>query len=284
MEVQVDGIGSSPVPTNKSPPTADESTSISNLRSILATTLDLPHIKKYGSLTHDWFLLRFIRGYNQNVEEAAKAYIAMSSFRLENDVASLTDELLRIESETGVLPYPYELESFKELRECLGKDGLMLVGGGEDRNGNLITSVDVGSYDLRKVMKHNLCDILMRGSFALDAYFNLVLHRKSCELNKLYMRHDLLNVASIGFFQFTPAALRLMLKIMNTQKHYPESTARITSCGNTAAAVLLYNKIIRPFVPKRVTDKVAVLGKKFTTKLLEDVEEGEMPEGYLSAR
>lgn len=279
MDIKVDGIGAAPLSTNQGPPTPDEQQSITTLRTQLSAQLSLPHIAKYKSLTDDWFLLRFIRGY-PTLPEAAKQYAAMSDFRLNNDVASLTDLLLLEEKKTGVLPYPFALDTFKPLIDCVGIGGLMTCDMKEDKKGNLITSVNVGSYDLRKIMKHDLGDLLMRGSYAVDAYFNIVLSRKSAEKNRLYMRHDLLTVDTIGFFQFTPAALRLMLSIMNTQKHYPESTARITSCGNGAAAVLLYNKIIRPFVPKRVTDKVAVMGKKFTDSLKIEVDESCLPELY----
>jgi len=104
-EVKVDGINSNPISTNQDPASPTELVDIAKLRQSLQQSLSQSHISKYESLTDDNFLLRFLRGYNNSVSDAQTAFESMSQFRLENNVAELTDQLLKVEQETGTLPY-----------------------------------------------------------------------------------------------------------------------------------------------------------------------------------
>jgi hypothetical protein len=384
------------------------------LSALLSPTLSLPHITSHPECTSDWKLLRFLRGYHGVVPDAAAAFERMAEFRLEQGVAEISDRMKSVEAESGTLPWPYDTDEFKPLLDCMGgKDCLMRSENTFDKNGNLVTSVAVGLYDLRKVNAASLGDLLVKGNICVDvcvrrdaamsapsaadakrprqtgaaaarhhpphtslvreefvchsrcagslaraaaletrgvggrtssegafgsgrgavllrrthplrgdvrqrpgsgpsaaegsgptpstprslaslalppfppltphpsppthqpraprSYFDIVLHKLSESRGSLAQRHDLLTVLnpSIGIFQFSPAALRLINRVSANQKHYPESVGRITSCGNGALAVGIW-KIIRPWVPKHTTEKIRVLGTAFEEQIMED--------------
>ena len=50
----------------------------------------------------------------------------------------------------------------------------------------------------------------------------------------------LLYIGFPGMFTFDRASLKLIGKVTECTKHYPEACARITSCGNGWAAVALW--------------------------------------------
>ncbi|GMI33775.1 hypothetical protein TeGR_g3651 [Tetraparma gracilis] len=270
--IEVGGVPTSPITQNQSPPTPSELTQLSELRSLLSPTLSLPHIASHPECTSDWKLLRFLRGYHGVVPDAAAAFGRMAEFRLEQGVAEISNRMKSVEAESGTLPWPYDTDEFKPLLDCMGgKDCLMRSENTFDKNGNLVTSVAVGLYDLRKVNAASLGDLLVKGNICVDVYFDIVLHKLSESRGSLAQRHDLLTVLnpSIGIFQFSPAALRLINRVSANQKHYPESVGRITSCGNGALAVGIW-KIIRPWVPKHTTEKIRVLGTAFEEQIMED--------------
>ncbi len=281
MSLNVAGVPSKIIQTNCSPPTNDESAQLKELRSALRDVLSLDYVAPYEELTSDWKLLRFLRGYSHVVGDAATAYRRMTDFRREMGVGVMVDKMKEKEKQTGKLEFPYDSDEFSPLVDCLTSDGLLRNAGTFDKAGNVLTSVAVGLYDLRKIAMMGLSDLLVRGNASVDAYHDIILHRLTVERGTLAMRHDLLNVLNppISAFQFTPRALGLINKVAANQKHYPEAVARITSCGNTMVAVGIW-KLIRPFVPKHTTEKVRVLGRDFGPYVREEVDDDQLFKRY----
>jgi hypothetical protein len=271
--LQVEGVTGASIKTNQQLASEEEQAKLEQLR---ACTMECA-AKLGGSspeATSDLKLLRFLRGYSGSVKDAALAYADMVEWRLENDVADVVATLKKVEADEGQLTFPYEMPMFQPLIEALGtKDGLMRFNNSTDRAGNLLTSVAVGLYDLRKVVRANLSDLLIKSNIYVDCYFEILLERLSLQNLRLMQRHDLLIVSnpSIGLFQFSPSALRLIKRISMNSKHFPETIAKITSCGNNMMAVGIW-KIIRPFVPKHTTEKITVLGSSFQEELLKSIE------------
>jgi len=232
-------------------------------------------------LKSQWKLLRFLRGWKNDVEEAFKAFEAMANWREENEILSIRQELLEIESREGNLPFPYDLSEFEPLVELIGKG--LLQRHGFDKHGNVLTTVLVGEFQLKQVAAEGeeMVKLLIRGQMYIDEYFDIVLQRLTEERGSLARRHDLLNVSnpSIGLLQFTPAAVRLITQSTEGSQHYPEAVARITSCGNGYLAIGLW-KIISPFVPKHTKQKIQVLGTKYYSTLLQDITEENIPTAF----
>ena len=59
-------------------------------------------------VAHDYFFLRFLRGYQHNVKQASKAYLDMLAYREESDVKAIHDELVR-----EGMPWPWDMAVVK---------------------------------------------------------------------------------------------------------------------------------------------------------------------------
>ncbi|GMH46627.1 hypothetical protein TrVE_jg3208 [Triparma verrucosa] len=269
--LQVEGVSSgSPPVTNQQLPSPAESLLLASLKLSTAASASLISSASPES-TSDFRYLRFLRGYDSDVQKASQAYEEMVQWHLENDVSAISTEL----RSHPILPFPYALPKFAPLVAALGSPSCLLRSFSTfDSNLNLLTSVSVGLYDLRKIVASNLQDLLITSNIYLDVYFSILLDNLSVKNNRLVQRHDLLCCTnpSIGLFQFTPSTLSLIRKIGANSKHFPESISKITSCGNNIVAVGLW-KIIRPFVPKHTTEKIRVLGMDYKDILKEDCEE-----------
>ena len=136
-----------------------------------------------------------------------------------------------MEEDEGLLPFPYDMPLFQPLVEAFGtQDGVMRFNNTRDRSRNLLTSVAVGLFDLRKIVSAGLGDLLVKSNIFVDCYFEIVLERLSVENQRLMQRHDLLIVSnpSIGLFQFSPSALRLIKRVSLNSKHFPETIGEMT--------------------------------------------------------
>jgi hypothetical protein len=127
--------------------------------------------------------------------------------------------------------------------------------------------------------------LLVRGQMYLDEFFDIRLERLSEERGRQARRHDLLNVHSpgIGYFQFTPAAIRCIQSSTAGSKHYPESIAKISSCGNGRFILGIWT-LISPLVPEHTYKKAGVFGMDYRDNLLRDIAEEELPLDYGGTR
>ena len=229
--LQVEGVSGASI-TNQQLASEDEKEKITELR---ACTSECTSKLKLNDLspeaTSDFKFLRFLRGYKGNVKEAAAAFSDMVEWRLENDVAGIITTLKKVEEDEGLLPFPYDMPLFQPLVEAFGtQDGVMRFNNTRDRSRNLLTSVAVGLFDLRKIVSAGLGDLLVKSNIFVDCYFEIVLERLSVENQRLMQRHDLLIVSnpSIGLFQFSPSALRLIKRVSLNSKHFPETIGEMT--------------------------------------------------------
>ena len=79
-------------------------------------------------------------------------------------------------------------------------------------------------------------------------------------------RVDVVHVAELGLFHFDIASARLLPKVLEGSKHYPETAARIVSTGNGKALLAMFNSIIKPFMPQHTKEKIQVLGKDLASE------------------
>jgi transposase-like protein len=142
--ISVEGCDGVDNQTSDAPPCDEELCQIDELRERLAASLTHPCIAPIASYAGQWKLLRFLRGYHGNLDDAVQAYEAMVNWRATNNILEIREKLLELEESTGVMPYPYTLPEFKPLVDLIGK-GLMLLHG-FDKAGNTITSVNVGEW------------------------------------------------------------------------------------------------------------------------------------------
>ena len=112
-----------------------------------------------------------------------------------------------------------------------------------------------------------------------DEWFNWALHCESERTGMLAARHDILDVSTLSPLQLTGAALPLMQAFMERTKHYPETVARITSCGNSWAGLAIW-ALVKNAVDPATRAKLAVLGMPFRHTLRESNSAAVLPPSF----
>ena len=248
---------------NDSLPSNEELTNIAALRHELGTLMTTGTLSKQPENISDYKLLRFLRGYENSVEEAAEAYRAMATYRADNNFDTLRQKL--IDNDTRD---PNLLSEYQPIVQLLAK-GLRYEYG-FDRKQNLVTVTDIGALDLRAIIKAGLQELYCELCLLTEEYSNLRLHALTVERGRLVARHDLINVSNFGVFQWNKACFDLITTVFAGNKHYPECVVKITSCGNGSVAVIAW-KVMKHFVPERTKQKLSVLGTSFVGNLVSEV-------------
>ena len=217
--------------------------------------------------------LRFLRGYEGDVEASANAYVDMLKFRKDNNIDERRSQILKL----GLDVYPNRWPEYKPLWECIAKG--MRECYSFDKFGNLVTVTSIGDLDIQKVLANNLGDLYIQYTQTLDEWYNLKLFNLSKERGMCIGRHDVINVSTFGVFQFNSACYKFLGRVFEGNGHYPESCVRITSCGNGWLAMVAWN-IMRPFIPARTKKKLRAVGVDFLPVLLESLDADQIPSAW----
>ena len=242
-------------------PTSEEAQAVRDLLADINTLGYVPVPEGEPKLTDPLLLLRFVRGYANEKDARAKtfdAYCAMLAYRAEHDIDSKRAEL--IEAGNGVPVWPASMPRFKPLVDCIGMGtGLQL---GATCDGMRAVGMLIHLWDLSKVIKAGLADMLLDLHHYGDEYWSCMLHAASLGAGHMVGQVTIVHVGHMSPFQFGPSALRLLPQVMSGSKHYPESVARICCVGNSKAALTLYKNVVLPFVPKHTCEKLCILGRE----------------------
>jgi hypothetical protein len=170
------GAGTAPVFDNSSM-TAEEASSIKNMREGVG---DLPS-NLVPECSHDFFFLRFLRGYQHNVDQATTAYKEMLEYRAEMNLTAIHDELL-----SAGMPWPWDMEQFTVLRGAVGERGFLRLHT-EDLQGNVLTHtlVEATLRGMRAAIKAGLTDDYVRMFQYLDEWMLIRLHALCVERGHL---------------------------------------------------------------------------------------------------
>ena len=254
---------------NDSLPSSIELENIQTLRSLLGVLLTEGPLSLQPENTSDFKLLRFLRGYENSVEEAEAAYREMAKYREENGFNQLRQKLI----ERGKKD-PNYWEEYKPVMDIISKG--VRYEYGRDKANNVVTVTDIGALDIRAIIKHNLANLWSEMALMTEEYSNLKLHDLTVERGRLVARHDIINVSNFGVFQWNKACYDLITKVFAGNKHYPECVVKITSCGNGSVAVIAW-KVMKHFVPERTKKKLSVLGTTFVPSLVQEVPFNSIP-------
>ena len=98
--------------------------------------------------------------------------------------------------------WPYKLAKFAPLLECIGPGLPHYLG--DDCDGLATSLVLIHEYNLKKVIRAGLADMLVEGQRSLDEFWDIELHRRSLERGVLAARHDgeLVFIFDIGYYLF----------------------------------------------------------------------------------
>ena len=222
-------------------------------------------------VAHDYFFLRFLRGYQHNVKQASKAYLDMLAYREESDVKAIHDELVR-----EGMPWPWDMAQFEELRAVVGPKGHLHLHT-HDLSGNILTHtlVEPTLNGMRAAIKAGLTQSYVRMFAYLDEWMLITQHKLCCERGHMVGEHMIVDVAGIGMFSFG-GVIDLLKQFGKSSKHYAERLVHIDDVNNTKLAMLIW-PVIAPWIPKHTAAKLRVSGKHYAPMLLRQIAASELP-------
>lgn len=215
-------------------------------------------------------MVRFLRGYEDDPTKAAAAYRKYVEYRKDNDIDRLRQKIVNHDYQ-----YPNEWEEYQPIRDRMEKG--MRACYGKDHYGNIVTVTEIGEMDVKSIIKDKLEELYIEYNHALEEWYHLELHKLSEEGKRLVGRQDVINVMSVGMFQFDIACYKVLEKATLGGTQYPESSVRITSVGNGWIAIKMWLNIISPFIPARTKMKIRAVGVDFLPVLLESIDIHEIP-------
>ena len=217
--------------------------------------------QEYGPQLDDpSILLRFVRGYGLKNKDATKAFEEMLAYRAANDIDGARAAMRAAAPAGEEMAWPAtDLEKFAPLRECTG--GGLMKRLGKSAAGMPATLCLIHLYDVKKVMRENLTAMLVELQQWQDEWWSVHLLQESEKAGTLLARCDVVHVAELSLFHFDIGSSRTLMRVLEGSKHYPESSARIVSSGNSKPLLAMYNAVIKPFMPTHTAQKLLVLGK-----------------------
>lgn len=139
-----------------------------------------------GCRTHDWKLLRFLRGHGSSVEKAAAAYAAMRKYWFSSGMVEIRQNVLSdsgfspdeegfditLETVHANLVWPYFAPRFAPLMEVWG-GAAPSVHHGYDEFQNIISFTIFTSFKLSKVVDAGLSELFLDAARYFNVYCDL---------------------------------------------------------------------------------------------------------------
>lgn len=246
--------------------TSGEAAAIATMRAELP-----PPDNLLAECSHDFFFLRFLRGYLHDVGQATGAYREMIAYRAENDLNAVHRELL-----AAGMPWPWDMPQFAKLRKTVGEKGFLRVHT-QCRSGNLLTHtlVEPTLAGMRAACKAGLADDYARLFMFVDEWMLHRLHAMCVERGHLVGEHQVVDVSGVGMFSFN-GVFELLKRFGKCSKHYPERLVLINDIMNSRLSLFLW-PMIAPFIPKHTAAKLRVSGKNCGPMLRGMIEPSELP-------
>ena len=247
------GLNAAPV-YDASAITPAEATQIQSMRDAIGPLPDYV----IDEVSHDFFFCRFLRGYQHDVKQATQAYRDMLAYRGESSVKAVHDELV-----AANLPWPWDMDRFSALRECVGPRGHLHLHT-QDLAGNILTHTMVESTlnGMRAAIKAGLTDDYVKMFSYLDEYMLIRQHKLCVERGHMVGEHMIVDVSGVGMFSFGGGVLDLLKKFGKSSKHYAERLTHIDDVNNSRVAMFIW-PAIAPFIPKHTASKLRVSGKDY---------------------
>jgi hypothetical protein len=220
---------------------------------------------------HDFFFLRFLRGYQHNVKQATAAYREMLEYRTEHELNAVHDRLA-----AAGMPWPWDMDEFARLRETVGEHGYLHLHT-QDLQGNILTHtlVEPTLKGMRAAIKAGLLEDYVRLFRYLDEWMLMRLHALCVERGHLVGEHMIVDVDGVGMFSFN-GVVDLVKRFGKGSKHYPERIVHIDDVNNTSFAMFIW-PIIKPWIPKHTAAKLRVAGRDYHQILLAQIAATELP-------
>eukprot|EP00040_Diaphanoeca_grandis_P023486 m.127780 g.127780 ORF g.127780 m.127780 type:complete len:423 (+) comp29297_c0_seq1:278-1546(+) len=222
--------------------------------------------------TSPFKLLRYLRGNNNSVEQAATAFRETLSYRKKHGIDNIRQELL---AHGTPYPYPFDMPEFEPIVKRIGRGLRACLG--NDLQGNIVTIAALEHSDLGRLDRAGLSDLYFRANIFVEEWFDLKLHELSVQQQRLVCCYNIIDCSGIKLTQFGGAAGPIMRRSMELQKTYPEGVVMLTAINVSWVTLKCWNAFISSLVPSHTKSKIKVCGKDFMDKLTHDISKDELP-------